>query len=97
MAMVAWRILMRSLLSNTDATDAFAEKARSTQEKVTNAERASALRNQTKMFIGHLTGHDCVDPLFEKRIGCVRRSTSASDSRGFPCVFVDVYSCSRHS
>jgi hypothetical protein len=52
---------------------------------------------QTEMFIGDLSGNDCVDLLFEKYIGRVQCDFSSSGSRTFACVFVDVYSHDRHS
>jgi len=74
-----------------------AEKKRRLRRRKTGSADRERGNNPTELFIEHLAGNDCVDLFFEKCTGCRRRSGAAPGSRRFLCVFVDVYSSSRHS
>ena len=53
--------------------------------------------SQTEMFIGDLTGNDCVDLFFGKRILRTADGESSIGSRVFAFVFVDNRILERHS
>ena len=60
-------------------------------------QRVKRKLKQTQMFIGDVTGNDCVDERFEKCAAGVPSSIGSIRSRTFVFVFVDNVSISRHS
>jgi hypothetical protein len=67
-------MLMRRLLSNTDATQVFAATPQKPEGKG-EGQRVKRKLKQTEMFISDLEDNDCVDVAFEKCVTGVHCGT----------------------